>query len=205
MPKVTIPYLISFDTGYRFALDKKEWIAEHLTLLKKKVPEKKSFNEGSVVHTRFHTISIRTHQGQQITKNATGSEINLFFPIHEEITNEKNQLLIRRFITEVLRKEAKEYLPDRLKKLALKHNFIVNKITIKNLKSRWGSCSSKNNINLNLHLMRLPEHLSDFIILHELCHTVHRNHGTGFHQLLNQLVGDEKQLNKELRTYTIDL
>ena len=52
--------------------------------------------------------------------------------------------------------------------------------------------------------MRLPEHLSDFIILHELCHTVHRNHGADFHRLLNELVGDEKQLNKELRNYTID-
>jgi predicted metal-dependent hydrolase len=56
-----------------------------------------------------------------------------------------------------------------------------------------------------VHLMRLPEDLSDFIILHELCHTVHKNHGSHFHSLLNKLVGNEKELNKELKKYNTQL
>ena len=60
-------------------------------------------------------------------------------------------------------------------------------------------------INLNIHLMRLPEHLSDFIILHELCHTVHKNHGKAFHDLLNKLSGGEVQLNKELNKHNINI
>ncbi|MBO4601772.1 MAG: M48 family metallopeptidase, partial [Salinivirgaceae bacterium] len=54
--------------------------------------------------------------------------------------------------------------------------------------------------------MRLPEYLSDFVILHELCHTVHKNHGPKFHQLLDTLVGGhEKQLDKELNKYKIQI
>jgi predicted metal-dependent hydrolase len=53
--------------------------------------------------------------------------------------------------------------------------------------------------------MRLPEHLSDFIILHELCHTVHKNHGPHFHDLLNKITGNEKLLNKELKKYSSQL
>ena len=203
-PKVTIPYLVSFDMGFRFAMDKKDWIIEHLALLKEKTPRKTIFSKGSIFHTRFHIINIQTHQGHQITTKTNGSEITLFLPEDQDPESEKSQTSIRGFITEVLRKEAKLYLPERVKEWATKYRFSYHKITVKNLKSRWGSCSSKNNINLNLHLMRLPEHLSDFIILHELCHTVHRNHGVGFHQLLNQLVGDEKRLNKELRNFTIE-
>jgi len=50
--------------------------------------------------------------------------------------------------------------------------------------------------------MRLPEYLSDFIILHELCHTIHKNHGVQFHELLSKISGNEKILNKELKKYS---
>ncbi|MCK4466289.1 MAG: M48 family metallopeptidase, partial [Bacteroidales bacterium] len=69
----------------------------------------------------------------------------------------------------------------------------------------WGSCSSRNNINLNLHIMRLPEKLADYIILHELTHTVHKNHGKKFWSLLTEFTGDGKGLAKELRNYDIQI
>jgi len=73
-----------------------------------------------------------------------------------------------------LRKEAKDYLPQRTELLAAAHGFKYSGVTVKNISSRWGSCSSTNHINLNIHLVRLPEHLSDYVILHELTHTVHK-------------------------------
>ena len=102
----------------------------------------------------------------------------------------------------ILRKEAKEYLPDRLQVLAGMHGFTYGSIRIAKSKSRWGSCSSKKNISLSLFLMQLPSHLIDYVILHELCHTVEMNHSPKFWELLDKVCDEKaKALRKELKTF----
>lgn len=91
---------------------------------------------------------------------------------------------------EALRRQAKKELPVRLAELAARYGFTYNKVTIKHNSSNWGSCSARNNINLNLNIVRLPEVLQDYILLHELSHLRHRNHGREFHGLLEQLLAD---------------
>ena len=104
----------------------------------------------------------------------------------------------------LLRKKAKEYLPDRLQVLAVLHGFTYASIRIAKSKSRWGSCSSKKNISLSLFLMQLPSHLIDYVILHELCHTVEMNHSPKFWELLDKICnGKAKILRKELKTFHI--
>ncbi|NWF50787.1 MAG: M48 family metallopeptidase [Ignavibacteriaceae bacterium] len=71
------------------------------------------------------------------------------------------------------------------------------------MKSRWGSYSRKNNINLSIYLMRLPEHLIDYVILHDLVHTVHHNHGAGFWNLLDIVCVGARGIYKELRKYRV--
>lgn len=104
---------------------------------------------------------------------------------------------------ERLRKEAKAYLPARLAMFAERYSFAYNQVRIKNNVSNWGSCSRKGNINLNLRLMTLPEDLRDYVILHELCHLRHPNHGPRFHALLESLCPDHRMKEKELRKYRI--
>ena len=82
--------------------------------------------------------------------------------------------------------------------------FSYNRLFLKNNVSNWGSCSIKRNINLNVNLVNLPEHLIRYVILHELCHLVYMNHGTRFHSLLDSVCGGkEKELAKELRGYSL--
>jgi len=97
--------------------------------------------------------------------------------------------------------EAKINLPKRLKELADKHGFRYENVSIKNASTRWGSCSSVNNINLNLHLMRVPEHLIDYVLLHELAHTVVKNHGEKFWLLLEQVYPNARKADKEMNNY----
>ena len=105
---------------------------------------------------------------------------------------------------ERLRRLAKEDLPPRLERLSAASGLRYTHLTITSARTKWGSCSSKNRLSLSLFLMQLPEHLRDFVILHELCHTVHHNHSPRFHALLDHLVGGrEKELNRELRSYSI--
>ncbi len=91
---------------------------------------------------------------------------------------------------EALRRQAKAELPPRLAGLAARYGFIYNKVTIKHNASNWGSCSSKGNINLNLNIVRLPKVLQDYILLHELCHLRHQDHGHAFHLLLEHVLTD---------------
>ena len=89
-----------------------------------------------------------------------------------------------------LRLRAKAELPRRLATLAETYGFEYKKVTIKHNSSNWGSCSSKGNINLNLSIMRLPSVLQDYVLLHELCHLRHHDHGHGFHLLLEHVLTD---------------
>lgn len=91
---------------------------------------------------------------------------------------------------ESLRRQAKAELPGRLAVLAARYGFTYNRVTIKHNATNWGSCSSKGNINLNLSIMRLPRVLQDYVLLHELCHLRHQDHGHGFHLLLEHVLTD---------------
>ena len=89
-----------------------------------------------------------------------------------------------------MRSKAKALLPARLFELASRYGFTYNKVTIKHNSTNWGSCSTRNNINLNLNIVRLPDPLRDYVLLHELCHLRHHDHGQAFHLLLEHVCTD---------------
>ena len=91
---------------------------------------------------------------------------------------------------QAMRLQARRELPLRLSELASRYGFIYNKVFIKHNSTNWGSCSTRNNINLNLNIVRLPQVLRDYILLHELCHLRHHDHGEGFHRLLEHVCTD---------------
>ena len=96
---------------------------------------------------------------------------------------------------------ARSYLTQRIEELASQHGFNYNKVYIKNQKTRWGSCSKKNNINLNMKLLSLPEELSDYVILHELVHTKVKSHAPEFWMMLDKHTGNAKGFHKKLKKY----
>lgn len=103
---------------------------------------------------------------------------------------------------ERMRREAKAVLPRRVAELAGLHGFSYAHLTIRDSKTRWGSCSGRNAISLSLYLMQVPEHLQDYVILHELCHTVHHDHSPRFWALMDQVTdGQAHALRAELRRY----
>jgi len=103
------------------------------------------------------------------------------------------------------RADACRILTDRVRELARMHGFAYNKVFVKNQRTLWGSCSNRNNINLNINLLRLPEALRDYVILHELVHTRHKNHSRVFWRELDRTVGDGKGLQRQLRRYRLDI
>lgn len=101
---------------------------------------------------------------------------------------------------ERLRSQAKATLPQMVEQLAKRYGFSYGRVTIRATRSKWGCCTAQNNLSLSLFLMTLPKHLQEFVILHELCHTVHHNHSAAFHELLNSVTnGRERELNRQLK------
>lgn len=96
---------------------------------------------------------------------------------------------------------ARQFLKDRLAELARRHGFTYNRVFVRNQKTRWGSCSSKNNINLNINLVQLPKALIDYTIFHELVHTRVRNHGPQFWEELDKYVPEARTVDRELNKY----
>jgi predicted metal-dependent hydrolase len=101
----------------------------------------------------------------------------------------------------IRRSAERRRLIDRLNRLAQRHGFRYNRVFVRNQKTRWGSCSALNNISLNINLVRLPQELIDYTILHELVHTRIKNHSRRFWQELDKILGDAKQIDKKLSEY----
>jgi predicted metal-dependent hydrolase len=99
--------------------------------------------------------------------------------------------------------KAQAYLFNRLNYFCEKYNFSYSRAVFRCQKTRWGSCSGRNNINLNIKIAMLPEQLQDYVLLHELVHTKHKNHGREFWMELDRLTGDAKKLRKEMRKYRL--
>jgi len=101
-----------------------------------------------------------------------------------------------------LRRKAQSVLPDQLAELARLHGFKYSGVCIRKSRSRWGSCSSKGIINLSFYLMLLPGHLIEYVLLHELCHTVQMNHSPKFWALLNKCTQNKAQeFRREIRKF----
>ena len=104
-------------------------------------------------------------------------------------------------LPEIDRKVARKVLCKRIAELAQAHSFNYNRISIRKQKTRWGSCSTKDNINLNANLLHLPSELIDYVLLHELVHTRVKNHGPDFWNELDTVVPNAKQVDQRLKNY----
>ena len=104
-------------------------------------------------------------------------------------------------MSSAMRNNAQVILTQRLRDIAETHGIEFNRLTIKDVSTRWGSCSSLRNVNLSLWLLLLPSHLIDYVICHELCHLKELNHSPAFWRELDKLcggTGNAKRLDKEL-------
>ena len=108
--------------------------------------------------------------------------------------NKKRELEIKE-----LYKKAKQDIPVRAKKYAEIIGVSYGRITIRCQKTRWGSCSSKGNLNFNCLLMLMPEKVRDYVVIHELCHRKEMNHSKKFWKLVEDVMPDYKEQKKYLK------
>jgi len=200
---ISIPYGTKPKTLKKFIFDNKEWIIQNLEKVKTTESKRTVFLPETEFRTKYRELKLlpilKTGKPQFQLKKHT---LIVRYAENTDISKALYQEMIREAIEETLRSEAKYYLPLRVHELAEIHNFRVNKITVRKAKTRWGSCSTQNNISLNIHLMRLPDRLIDYVILHELAHTIHKNHSKAFWNFLEEICPNSKQKNRALNEYS---
>jgi len=119
--------------------------------------------------------------------------------------SQKEQQEINEAFLNIDKKEARKKIKARLKELARLNGFSYGRVSIRNQRTRWGSCSGKNDINLNMKLIALPQELFDYVIFHELVHTQIHNHSKHFWQELDKYVGNGKAKARTLTEYGLGI
>jgi predicted metal-dependent hydrolase len=193
--RVSLPSWVPYKAGEQFARSKAEWIAVHRRTAPAGLHHGQAIGKAHRLHFEPSAVSAK------VTTRLRQNRVEITHPIAYERLHPDIQRAAQSASVRALRKEAELLLPQRLKELAGKTGFSYTNVSVKQLKSRWGSCSAKQEIVLNLFLMQLPWHLIDYVLLHELTHTKVMRHGAPFWKELERYVPRARQLRKEISDY----
>lgn len=197
VPPFTTPKLI-----YEFVKSNIDFIKKSKIQLENKRPTH-VFTSSEQFSTKKHILKLSpTATDNRFHGKVSAGIIDVVYPPDVTEDDEQLQSFIRRAIAAALKVESRQYIIPRLAALANHHGFSYNKVDLRDMTSRWGSCDTRGRICINIHCMRLPDHLIDYVLLHELCHTIYHDHQSGFWAKMEEVCcGKAKALDKELNKY----
>ncbi len=203
--ELVVPVGVSVSRAMKFAKEHQKWVEEaYCRMVKRLESNRVTLTSLDNFKTKYHALAFFPRAIEKGFVRINQNDTCIHYPQRFKETDDYVQELVQLAIRETYRQEAKVYLPPRIFELARMHGFKINKVSIRDSKGRWGSCSAQKNISLSLFLMSLPDHLIDYILLHELCHTVEMNHSARFYALLNKVSGGKSdELKQELKRFSI--
>ncbi|GAC1390830.1 MAG: SprT family zinc-dependent metalloprotease [Candidatus Saccharimonadales bacterium] len=191
--KVSIPKWVAYQVGLKFVVDKKQWLQT------KKVSSKLLHHNQRI--GKSHRLLFISSSENKITTRVTDTEVRISRPDTYSDSDSVLQKKALEACKKALKKESSVLLTIRTKTLAIQNGFKYKNIAIKHLKSRWGSCNQDKEIVFNSFLIQLPWDLIDYVILHELTHTMIMKHGSEFWHELQKYVPDLPERRKRMRLY----
>lgn len=138
------------------------------------------YHDGQQIGQSHQLAVVSTGMVKQPVVKTLRGRLLVYLPANTTLETTAVQQQIRDEVINILRREAKSYLPGRLKSIADAHGFAYERVRFSHAGSRWGSCSTTGTISLNIALMKLPLELIDYVLIHELSHTRHMNHSPAF-------------------------
>jgi predicted metal-dependent hydrolase len=151
---------------------------------------------------KSHTLIVRPSSSANTTVSRHGQQIVASVPTGKTMDDTEVARAIRDTVIEALRIEAKSYLTKRLAYLAEQGGYHYEKVRFSHASGRWGSCSSNGTISLNIALMKLPFELIDYVLVHELSHTIHMNHSQEFWNVVETVDPHYKAHRRSLKKET---
>lgn len=175
---------------------------EQLIKALQKRPARAPLDESSVLQTATFRLHIFCSERKNFYMKLEQGVLHIACPFQTDFTKEPVQEILHDLLGRALLHEAKRILPGRLHELAVQYKFTYTGVRISKSKTNWGSCNVRKSINLSRSLMLLPDHLINYVILHELCHTKEMNHSERFWMLMDAVTGNKaKVLREELKQY----
>ncbi len=151
----------------------------------------------------FHSEEARV---PRMTVRQQRGSLTCYYPAGTDFSSGDVQRWLVNVIEESLRQHARVLFAPRLGEMARARGLVYRSMSIHKTRGRWGSCSSRGNINLSLYLLLLPHHLQDLVMQHELTHLVEMNHSPRFHALLDEAVGGrEAEYEAELKRFDTNI
>ena len=193
--KVSMPSWSPYTVAEAFVHSKTEWIQSQ------KIGKGHKLLLPNERIGKAHRLLYKNESRNSITSRVSKTEIIIRIPMELGSDHADVQAEARKAAMRALKQEAKALLPQRLDALANKHGFSYHSVSIKQLKSRWGSCSSHKDIALNCFLMQLSWDLIDYVLLHELQHTQIMAHGPKFWTSLAKYVPDLAAKRKAIKSH----
>ena len=180
--EVVLPYRVSASEVPGILERHREWILTRLADLgaRNEAPGQNPLPESIPLAFLDREYSVRYEDAHGAELHADGDALRVFFPSGQI---RFGPLLLQRWLISL----GKRHLVPFCRELAGRHGVRVSSVQVRNQSSRWGSCSTAFGISLNAKLLFLPPHLARHIVLHELCHVEHRNHGPAFWSALRSL------------------
>ena len=192
---VSFPFFCTSAEVLAFIHKNETWIKDQQEKMEQK---KVLIAPSSKFNSKLHTIVFLP--GEKYDVETIGKDVTIRLM---DFNSQRASEYTESIITQIYRYQAQKLLPERLEKLAREYGFSYNRVTIRNNKRNWGSCSARNNISLNLQMMKLPNELIDYILLHELVHTEIKNHSEQFWRRMNQITNNRaRELSKKVRKYS---
>lgn len=184
---VRAPNQISNKKIEEFIIEKSKWINKNKNLMQSRINEMNNIDSNYLFLGNIYPLIKVYENPNKIDFNGT-----------EFITSIENQDKFKASLKSWYKIKFKEIAIPRLNYFSDKYNLKINQVRFKNQKTLWGSCSSKNNINLNYLLVMAPMLVIDYVIIHELVHTVHKNHSENFWNAVEAIMPDYKKAKKWL-------
>jgi len=197
--RLTLPVGVPLSVGLEFVHSKEAWLKRTQQKVSDGENNQLPYDGTTPFNTRRHRLQVVPCKEGKLKVSIREGTIRVSYPEQMPLSAPPVQQTIIKAVGEALRIEARQDLPVRIAQLAERHGLVFRRLFIKNLISRWGSCSGCGNINLNLQLLRLPDDLIDYVILHELLHTRHPNHSPSFWRDLQAIVPSMTYQRRRLR------
>ncbi len=185
---IRAPKRLSIEKIQDFINEKENWINRKKRLIENQIKDVTSNHNKLLYLGTLFPINVEQNASKE-----------LFFTGEEFIANSIEPDSLSLSIKKWYKNKFKEIALPRVAYFANKHNLMVNQVRIKNQKTMWGSCSSKNNINLNYLLLMAPMGVIDYVIVHELVHTIHRNHSTDFWDSVESIMPEFQEHKRWLK------